>query len=371
MSLRRLLAIARKEFHHVTRDARTLFLVAIAPAFLLFLLAYVFSLDVDHFNVIVLDLDNTDLSRRYIADLTSDGTFTLVGYVDNYGAIDEALQAGRARVALIIPRGTESALQARQSTPIQAVVDGMDAIAGNQSIGQLEARTNMFGLTLLPPIQGRAPGRIDTRSLAWYNPSLKSINGMVPGLIAIVMSMPALALSLSLTREKELGSFEGLSSTPIRGPEYLIGKMIAYAGLGLISTLPVVLVATAWFHVPFRGDLLAFLILALCYLLSSFGISLVVASLVRSQQTAMMIMILLFFVPSFFLAGLTLPVNTHSPVTLAAAYSLPTTHFITICRGVFLKGQGVAGLLSPGVSLLAIAGVTLAVGLVHFRKWID
>ena len=371
MSLRRLFAIARKELRHVTRDARILFLVTIAPAFLLLLLAYVFSLDADHFKLIVWDQDRTDLSRRYVADTISDGAFELIGYVSSYVEIDAWLQAGRANLAIVIPRGTEAKVRAGQPAPVHVVVDGVDAIAGSQAIGQLQGRTGAFVQSFLPAVKGRPVGLFDLRGLAWYNAPLKSLNGMVPGLIAVVLSMPTLALTLSLTREKELGSFEGLAATPIRGLEYLIGKMTAYVGLGLLSTLPVVLVATAWFHVPFRGSLLVLLAMVGCFFAASFGISLVVASVARSQQTAMMIVVLVFFVPSFFLTGLILPVNTASGVSVIASSALPTTHFIVICRGVFLKGLGIVDLLSPAAALLAIGGVTFALGLARFHKRID
>jgi len=369
MSLHRLLAIARKEFHHVTRDARTLFLVTVAPAFLLLTLAYVFSLDAEHFNLIVLDQDRTDLSRRYVADLTCDGDLEVVAYVESYEEIDAWLQAGRAHLALVIPPGTQAAVQARRPAPIQVVVDGVDAIAANQAIGQLSSRTNQFVMTVISSVGSRAPIPLQVRSRAWYNPPLKSLHSMVPGLIALVLTMPALALSLALTREKELGSFERLASTPMRGTEYILGKMLTYIGFGLISALPVVLVATLWFRVPFRGNLLDFAILTLCYYIASLGVSVVVANFVKSQQVAMLIVILVFFVPSFFLAGLILPVDTSSPVTELTAYMLPATHFIAICRGVFLKGLGVTGLLSPALNLLGIGAATLTLSLTLFRKW--
>ncbi len=370
MSFRRLLAIARKEFHHVTRDVRTLFLVTIAPAFLLWTLAYVFSMDAEHFNMIVLDQDKTSLSREYIADLTSDGTFHLVAYVERYEEIDEWLQAGRAHVALVIPPETAAALQAHRPAPVQAIVDGVDSIAASQTISQLGGRTSAFALTLIPSSGGRAPGALDVRSLAWYNPPLKSLISMVPGLVALVLTMPALALSLALSREKELGSFEGLVATPILGLEYILGKIVTYIGFGLISLFPVVLVATLWFRVPFRGNPLTLIALTLCYLLASFGLSVLVANFCRSQQTAMLIVILVFFVPSFFLAGLILPIDTGSVVARGVSYMLPTTHFIVICRGVFLKGLGVMTLLPPALTLLGIGGGSLALSLALFRKQI-
>jgi ABC-type multidrug transport system permease subunit len=370
MSLHRLFAITRKEFHHITRDVRTLFLVTIAPAFLLLTLAYVFSFDADHFKLLVLDQDRTSLSRQYIADLTSDGSFQVVAYVEDYTEIDAWLQTGRAHLALIIPPGTEAALQAHRHAPVQAVLDGTDAIGAGQTIGQLNARSTAYAIKLLPRVLGRAPVQLDVRSHAWYNPPLRSLNSMVPGLIAVVLSMPALALATALTREKELGSFEGLAATPLRGLEYLFGKTLTYIGFGLVSTVPVVLVATLWFHVPFRGSFLAFLALAMCYFLASFGLSMLVANIVKSQQAAMLIMIMVFFVPSLFLAGLVSPIDTSSFGNRLTSYVLPATHFIVICRGVLLKGLGVVELSSPALILLGIGVGALLLSLMLFRKWI-
>jgi ABC-2 type transport system permease protein len=168
-----------------------------------------------------------------------------------------------------------------------------------------------------------------------------------------------------------LGSFEGLVATPLRGLEYLFGKTLTYIGFGLVSTVAVVLVATLWFHVPFRSNLFTFLALATCYFLASLGVSQVVGSFIKNQQTAMLIMIMVFFVPSFFLAGLILPVDTSSLGARLAAYSLPVTHFILICRGVFLKGMSMTDLAGPALTLLAITGLTSTFSLLLFRKWIE
>jgi ABC-2 type transport system permease protein len=372
LSFNRFLAIARKEFHHVTRDGRTLFLVTFAPAFLLLMLAYVFSFDSEHVNLIVLDQDKTTLSRRYLTQLTSDGTFEILATLEHYDEIDVWLQAGRAHVALVIPPGAAAALQAGRPAAIQAVLDGVDIIAASQTLGQLNARTSLFALSLLPVVNGRAmPGLIEVRMRAWYNPSLKSQHSMVPGLIAVVLYMPALALSLSLAREKEMGSFEGLAATPIRGIEYLLGKAFTYTGFGLVSTLPVVLMATVWFNVPFRGSIWILLIVTLCYFAASFGMSLAAASIVKNQQTAMLIMLLLFFAPSFFLAGLVMPVDTSSLGSMLAAYALPVTHFVFISRSIFLKGLALADLLEPVLTLAGIGGFLTLVSLALFRKWMD
>jgi ABC-2 type transport system permease protein len=368
MSFSRLFAIARKEVHHVTRDVRTLLLVTVVPAFLLVLLAYVFSFDVEHFELIVLDYDQTEVSQRYVADLTGDGTFQIVGYVDSYDQIDQWLQAGRAKVALIIPHGTAAELQAGRSTHVQAAIDGVDSISGGQLILQIETRTRLFSVSLLPRFTGRLSNGIDARGIAWYNSAIKSLFSMVPGLLAIVLTMPALAFAITLTREKELGSFEGLAATPIRGLEYLIGKMITYVGFGLISLVPLLLVTTFWFHVPFNGSPIILLGVTVIYFVATFGVSMLVANFVKTQQAAMLFMILLFFIPSFFLSGLILPIDTSSIATRLSSEILPSTHFIIIARGVFLKGLDFTDMALPLANLTAVGTVTLGSSLMIFRK---
>ncbi len=371
MSLSRLLAIARKEFHHITRDWRTLLLVAVAPAFLLMMLAYVFAFDVDKFSVVVLDQDHTDVSRRYIADLTSDGTFQVSAYVDSYDEIDTLLKAGQTKVALVIPRGVADDLQAHRPAEVQAVVDGVDSIAGQQAVSQLELRSRLFSLKLLPASQARIVGAIDTRALAWYNPSNRSLNSMVPGLIPVVLIMPALALALAFTREMELGSFEGLAATPLRGSEYIFGKLLTFLGFGLLSMIPILIVALAWFHIPLRGTLPDLFVITLCYFYAVFGLSLLVVNFVKSQQGAMLLMILLFFIPSFFLTGLILPMDTSSPIMAIISNMLPASHYVALARGVFLKGLPLASLTTPLDFLLVIGTATLALSLVIFKKRIS
>jgi ABC-2 type transport system permease protein len=370
MSLRRLFAISRKEFHHVTRDPRTLLLVLIAPAFLLMMLAYVFAFDVDKFTMVVLDQDRTDVSRRYISDLTGDGTFKSV-VLAGYAEIERVMQAGRARVAIVIPHGTADALQAGRAAEVQAVVDGVDSITGQQASAQLETRSRLFSLKLVPAARSRSIGVIDIRTLAWYNPSIRSLNSMVPGLIGIVLIMPTLALALGFAREKELGSFEGLASTPIRGYEYIFGKMLTYLGFGMFSMIPILIAALAWFRVPLRSPVLDLAVVTLIYFFATFGLAMLTVNFVKSQQAAMLIMILVFFIPSFFLTGLILPLDTTATLMALVSGILPASHYVVLARGVFLKGLPLTEFASPIVILLIIGATTLGLSLAVFKKRIS
>jgi ABC-2 type transport system permease protein len=367
MSIRRLLAVARKEFRHISRDVRTLFLVTVAPAFLLATFSYVFALDVDRVDIAVRDLDRTSLSRGFVASLVADGDLIIVSHVQREEEIEALFTRDVADLVLVIPHGFADTALKGGHAEVQCIVDGADAITANQAVGLLESRVDAFFASLRSQRSGGAFGGFDVSSRAWYNETLKSLVSMVPGMLAVVLCMPALALALALTRERETGSFENLIATPVRGTEYLFGKLLAYEASGIVSVVLAWLVATLWFRVPFRGSLPTFLLLAVDYMIASMGISLVVANFVHNQQTAMFLILMVFFVPSFFIAGLILPVSNEF-VSRAIAYGLPTTHFITICRGVFLKGLGLAALWKPALILLGVGFASQSISLVLFEK---
>jgi ABC-2 type transport system permease protein len=367
MSIRRLIAIARKEFRHITRDVRTFFLVTIAPAFLLTTFSYVFALDVGRVDIAVRDLDHTSLSREFIASLVADGDFAIVSYLQEGEETASLFSRGVADLVLVIPHGFTDAALGGEHAEIQCVVDGSDAIIARQTIGLLESRVNAFVAGLHPQLSEAMGGGLDVSSRAWYNESLESLISMVPGMLGVVLCMPSLALTLALTRERETGSFENLIATPVRRTEYLCGKLLAYEISGIVSVVLAWLVATLWFRVPFRGSFPVFLLLAADYLVASMGIGLVVANFVHNQQTATFLILMVFFVPSFFIAGLILPVS-NEPISRAIAHGLPTTHFITICRGVFLKGLGLVPLWKPALILLGTGFASMVVGLVLFEK---
>jgi ABC-2 type transport system permease protein len=202
----------------------------------------------------------------------------------------------------------------------------------------------------------------------WYNPNLRALDSMVPGLIAVVMCMPAFSIATSLAREKELGTMEGLYATPVGGGDLLTGKLIAYLSCGLVSAVPVVIVGTLWFGVPMRGSFVLFLLLTAVFLLGVLCLSLFLANFLSSQQAAMVVMFLVLFIPSMFLSGLIDPVDRTSLGAEAQANLLPTTHYIVICRGVFLKGVGLRALSGPALALAAMGTVYLALTIKLFKK---
>jgi ABC-type multidrug transport system permease subunit len=221
------------------------------------------------------------------------------------------------------------------------------ALSGNYSIPQ-------------PPLQ--------IQSQSAYLPEAAEQESMIPGLIPIVFSLPVMAAALAVAREREAGSLESLVTTPVRGTEYLAGKLIAYVTTSLVGLIPVWLTATLLFGVPFRANPVTLVVLTGAFLLSSVGMALLLGSLAGSQRTATVIALFVFFVPGFFLAGLIDPIDTTNLASAAFSYVLPSTHFVTISRALFLKGSGLADVWKPTLALLAQAVAWAGMGILLFRK---
>ncbi len=366
-SLRVLFAITRKEFRHIRRDMGFLFMALLAPAFLLLLFSYMFTFDVEHTRLGVLDQDRTSLSRAYVRSITADGSVEVVATPRGMDGAYDLLKSGKADAVLVIPHGFAGKLLRGEPSPVQGLVDGVDAIAAPQVIVSLDQRTQSFNTSLA----GSVPLPLQVRMKAWFNPALKSQHGMVPALLPIVLILPAIAAALGMAREKESGTLETLLASPVRSGEYLIGKLLAYLVTGMIGALLAMAVARWWFHVPFRGELLPFLFTISLYLLAGMGLGMIVSSLTSSQQAATVAMLLLLFVPSFFLAGLVRPPRQDSFVSWAISQALPTTHMILISRAQFLKGGGLTPYVSSLAALSLMDVVVVLLGVLSFKGRLD
>ena len=376
MNLLRVWAVMRKEMRHIMRDRRTFVLVTVSPVFLLVIMAYTFMVDIEHVAVAVMDRDATPLSRRYLAGLGGTGD-VLVRYVANdYQQLERWLMTSEAKAAIVIPPGFEADLQAGQETQVQVLVEGTEPMTANTAMQHVGGYTQQFALELAREAAARAGLLVDETSLApielrmrtWYNPTLKMVIGFLPALIAMVMGMPAVTTTLALTREKEHGTLEQLIATPIRRSELLVGKLIPYVLSGLLAVVMCVIVAVYWFGSPFKGSFLLYLVLAVAFLFASLAIALVMSVFVKTQQAAQLGAMLVFFFPGFFLSGIFYPLVSMEPLMKMEAYMVPTTHFVYISRGVFLKGQGLDALWPYTLALLAMGIVFLLLAILLFRK---
>jgi ABC-2 type transport system permease protein len=374
MDPRRTLSIMRKEMWHILRDRRTFILVTVSPVFLMLVFAYSMSVEIRDVSIAVLDYDQSTLSRRYRDGLASTGDIIIRYWPRDHAEMQSRLERRQAKAAVVIPSDFERDLLAGRETSLQVIIDGTDPNTANHTITHIAGYTQGLALEILGEAlerQGMDAGLlapVQLRMRTWYNPTLRPIIGWVPGLIAIVLGMPAVAATLALTAEKEKGTLEALITTPVRRSELLVGKLIPYILSGLVSAVLCALVGVYLLGTPFRGSPLLYLLLSADFFLAALGISLVISVFVASQQAAMALALLIFLFPGFFMSGLFYPIASMPPEMKLEAYMMPTTHYLTITRGLFLKGLGMSALWPSALALLAMGVLVTSVAVLTFKK---
>jgi ABC-2 type transport system permease protein len=374
MSTRKTLSVMQKELRHILRDQISFILVTISPLLLLFTMGFAFSVDIKNVKVAFLDQDQSSMSRQYLAQLESAEDLALSYQASNYHQIERWFMADKIRAAVIIPQGFQDDLKKGRTVGLQVLIDGTDPNTANHAIRHIVLPTENFATQWIAdrldragtPVEHLSP--IDLRLSTWYNPSMKFTVGIIPALVAVVMSMPAMAATLAITREKERGTLEGLITTPISRSELLVGKLVPYILTGLLSVVLCVAEAVFVFDVPFQGNLLLYLLLSVDFLFASLSIALMLSAVIHDQQAAMLTSMLIFLFSGFFLSGLLLPLVSMGPLVKMESLMVPTTHFVMISRGIFTKGQGLGPLWGYAVALLGMGMLFLLLSTLLFKK---
>ena len=374
MSIRHIWAVTLKEIHHILRDRTTLILVLFTPTLLLLLMAYALTVDIKHVPIAVLDYDRSPTSTRFVQQITAGEDLDIYAYASSMQDIDSLLMQGQIKAALIINHGFASDLLSLKGLPLQVIIDGTEPQSGNFAVDQIAARAQAFvNQTLAQQLQARGISLaslqpLDLRVQTWYNPSMKSRNALIPGLISMVLGFPALSVALTLAHEREHGTLEQLMATPIGRAELMLGKMLPYILVGLANVVLIPLLAMAWFQVPFNGNFALFFGLSIIFLFSVLSMGIVVGVFMRTQAAALALSFLVIFFPGFFLTGIFFPLASMPEEMRLEAMSLPGTHYAIITRGLFLPGVGL-DVLWPYAVMMAFLGVAFTgVAVLFFRK---
>jgi ABC-2 type transport system permease protein len=374
---RRLAAIIRKEFIHIARDPRTLGLTFVMPLVMLLLLGYAATNDVRNVPLAVWDQDRSEASRALIAAYDSADYFELTWEVDSDTQLEQLVNDGSAKVGMVIPPGYGDDLAAGGSAQVAFVIDGSDpsvaqtALAAASQLGQA-ASVELVGERLAARGQGGTITMpIDVRTQVWYNPDLKTAYYMVPALIGVIMLFLSVVLtSTAIVRERERGTIEQLIVTPIRAGELLVGKLTPYVLLAFLNMVEILTIGVLLFGVPISGSIPLLLATAALFLVTPLGIGLLVSTIAKSQQEAIIVS-LFFLLPNIFLSGFFFAIAAMPGWLQAITYLFPLRYFLTIVRGIVLKGTGVVELWPEILALVIYGTVVMGLAASRFRKRLD
>lgn len=374
MKPRRVWAVARKEFTHVIRDPRSLGMGIAIPMLLLVLFGYALTLDVDNVPLVIWDQSETPTSRQLVSGFLGSRYFLLKDYVRNYREVELAIDSGRALMAVVIPTDFTNRIKSGRLAPVQIIVDGSDSNTATIAMGYADVVALSYSQDVAVETSRRIGGRaiqvpLDLRPRVWFNADMESKNYIIPGLIAVIMMViAALLTSLTVAREWESGTMEQLISTPVKGSELILGKLLPYFGIGMLDVLLAVLMGEFLFHVPLRGNVALLFAMAAIFLAGALSLGMVISIVTKSQLLASQLAMVLTFLPSFLLSGFMYAINNMPDAIQAVTYLIPARYFVALLKGIYLKGIGLE-ILALEAALLTVFGIAMVLfANVKFKK---
>ena len=374
MRLMRIWAMARKEFIHIFRDPRSLGMGIAIPMIMLILFGYALTLDVDKVPLVIWDQNRSQTSREFVSHFLGSRYFSLQGHVDNYRELEKAIDSRRALISLIIPPDFAGRISSGRKATVQLIADGSDSNTATIAIGYAEGIVAAFSQDIfLREFRRQGGGSfsrpVDLRPRVWFNADLESRNYIIPGLIAVIMMViAALLTSLTVAREWEQGTMEQLISTPVKAPELIIGKLIPYFSIGMFDVLLAVLMGEFLFQVPLRGNAALIFGQAAIFLVGTLSLGMLISIVTRNQLLASQLALVLTFLPAFLLSGFAYPIRSMPLALQYITYLIPAKYFVTLLKGIYLKGVGPKVLFVEGIFLAVFGLVMFALANKKFKK---
>ena len=374
MNLRSVRAVARKEYYHLIRDFRSLYLALIIPLLLILMFGYALSLDVEHIPLVVVDQDHTPQSRDFIRRLDATIYFDVVANLPDTAALIDYLDRNQALVGIVLPPGWSADLKADRQSQLQVIIDGSDpnyagntrafitAYVASTNQEQLLAFLNRQGRTRInPPVEGRIR--------VWFNEDLESRNFIIPGIIAvIIMIVGALLTSLVIAREYENGTMETIRSLPLGAVEFLTGKAIPYFFIALTDVLVAILMGQLLFGVIMKSSFWLMILASTIYIGVALGIGLLISTGVKSQLVANQMAIMITYLPSLLLSDFVFPQENMPLVLKLISRIVPATYFIDILNGLYLRNLGLVQLWPSFLVLTAMLGLLALLNVAMLKK---
>jgi ABC-2 type transport system permease protein len=374
VAFKRIKPVVKKEFRQIFRDRLSLGLLLVLPAFLLVMYGYALNFDVKHLSLAVLDQEKSQRSRDFLDRFRQTEYFDLEYELAEQDEVDVLMERGKVQVALVIPWDFSRSLIAGRETAVQVIINGEESGIAGTAIGYVNVIIQSYATRIVvAAMETRSGGGlslpVEFRPRVWYNPELKSVRFLIPGLMAFVLMITVvISTAFSVVREIERGSIEQIIVSPLRPGELIIGKIIPYALISLLSAHTVLLFGDLLFDVSIKGSYGWLLTGILFFLVCGLGIGLLISTVASTQQVAFMMAVISSMLPTFILSGFVFPIRNMPPVIQAVTYLIPARYFLTILRAVMLKGVGPSAFGEELAVLAGFAVLTLVLSSVRMSR---
>lgn len=375
--MKKILQLAKKEFIQTFRDKKMLPLIFVAPVLQLILLGYAVTTDVKHIYLSVMDMDNSVESRELTGAALNSGYFDFVGKLEKESEVAEVLKKGKADFVLYFPPDYSKNMKMNKKASFQIIADGSDSnltgIGLNYMTDIIQKKNTEYRNRVMNAragLSGKAISfpQVNPEFKIMYNPELRSANYMVPGVMALILTLMTMLLtSMALTKEKESGTMEQLVVSPLKPHEIVFGKTLPFVIIGMLDVVLVIAGGVVVFNIPIVGSLWLLAACSLIFISSTLGIGLFISTISRTQQQAMLTTFIFIF-PAMIISGFIFPISNMPKLVQYLTYAIPLRYFLTIIRGIVLKGNGIAILWPDILALIIFGAVIFYLSSMRFRK---
>ncbi len=379
-AFQRLRALTYKETMQLLRDRRTLMYFFLLPAIQLLLFAYAVSLTVYHLPTVLVDQSLDSRSLDFVHALESSSYFDIVSIAKNEQEVIAAINAGQAKAGIVIPPNLLTEVE-RSNGSVLILLDGSDSfsvssgytaasiIAQKYSLDLAVEKVNQAGMN--SPLSSTSGEPVVTETRVLYNPDIKDLVFILPGLIALIMQIIIVAhAAVAVVREREVGTLEQLLATPMRPLEMIVAKLIPGLVVVMLDLAFILVLGVYWFKVPFQGNIFLFAILSILFIISGMGMGLLISTFSKNQRQAQQFSAVLNLF-SMLLTGFIYPRTTMPIWAQGIGDLIPLTYFIRIIRGIITKGIGITFLWTDALALVVYSLVALVLSAVIAKKRLD
>lgn len=363
--MNRFLAFVRKEFYHIGRDRRTLLILFGMPVVQILLFGYAITNEIRNARIAFLDLSQ-DRETHLIKDkiLASD-YFQHAEDLSAVQQVEEIFRDGKTKMVVIFEPGFGEKLTREGSADVQLIADATDPNTANTLVGYVQAIIGDYTADLNRGAE--IPSLVNVASRLWYNPELKGVYYFVPGLIAILlMLVSAMMTSISIAREKELGTMEVLLASPMQPAQIILAKVVPYLLLSLVDALVILTMGKFVFGVPIAGSFILLLFETILFIVLALSLGILISTVAETQQNALLLSLMALMLPTILLSGFIFPIENMPWILQLLSNAIPARWFITIVKSIMLKGSGLGELWKE---TLIIGGFILFFILVSIRKF--
>jgi ABC-2 type transport system permease protein len=365
--MKRFLGFIKKEFLHIFRDYRTLFILFGIPVAQILIFGFAVSTDIKNAGVAFLDLSHDEITRDLTDKIVSSGFFRKTGTLLNYDDVDKVFKKGKTKAVIIFEKDFGKKLLSEGKAALSIIADGSEPNTATLVTNYTSAIVNDFNRKFAGnSLSGTV--RIQPEVKMFYNPNLKSHYMFVPGVITLILILIcALMTSVTITREKEFGTMEVLLVSPLRPIQIILGKVMPYFILSFINVLLILALSWFVFELPVKGSLILLLAESMLYILMSLSLGILISTMSSTMQQAIFISLIGLMLPTILLSGFIFPIENMPEVYNYVSMLMPPRYFIVIIKNIMIKGTGIMYIWKETLILIAMTLVFIGISVRKFK----